>query len=219
MEGRTSKGFTLIELLIVVAIIAILAAIAVPNFLEAQTRSKVARVHNDLRTINNAVTAYYLDHDTYPPFVSWVPLADRLITYRPGPMWIALSTPVCYLSSALRDAFTVLGAHTRAGGQLVDPFYPCAPGFLGAAGGGWDARTEWFGMSFGPDMSSDTGLKSAYPYTRTASPYDPTNGTVSWGDIFRHAGRIPVNFIVGTSGHGSNVNDTQGFGDPYAWAY
>ena len=61
------KGFTLIELLIVVAIIAILAAIAVPNFLEAQTRAKVARVKADMRTLATALESYYVDHNNYVP--------------------------------------------------------------------------------------------------------------------------------------------------------
>ncbi|MCC5876390.1 MAG: prepilin-type N-terminal cleavage/methylation domain-containing protein, partial [Candidatus Sumerlaeia bacterium] len=64
MKLRT--GFTLIELLIVVAIIAILAAIAVPNFLEAQTRAKVARVNSDLRSLATAIEAYRVDNNDYP---------------------------------------------------------------------------------------------------------------------------------------------------------
>ena len=59
-------GFTLIELLIVVAIIAILAAIAVPNFLEAQTRSKVSRVKADMRTLATALEAYTVDFNRAP---------------------------------------------------------------------------------------------------------------------------------------------------------
>jgi len=64
---RKKQGFTLIELLIVVAIIAILAAIAVPNFLEAQVRSKTARVKSDLRAIAIACEAYMVDNNEYPP--------------------------------------------------------------------------------------------------------------------------------------------------------
>lgn len=60
------KAFTLIELLIVVAIIAILAAIAVPNFLEAQVRSKVSRVKSDQRSFATALESYYIDNNTYP---------------------------------------------------------------------------------------------------------------------------------------------------------
>jgi len=66
MNGKR-LGFTLIELLIVVAIIAILAAIAVPNFLEAQTRAKVARVKNDFRTLATAIEAYSVDWNRMAP--------------------------------------------------------------------------------------------------------------------------------------------------------
>ena len=57
------RAFTLIDLLIVVAIIAILAAIAVPNFLEAQTRSKISRAKADMRTMATALESYLVDNN------------------------------------------------------------------------------------------------------------------------------------------------------------
>jgi prepilin-type N-terminal cleavage/methylation domain-containing protein len=63
-------AFTLIELLIVVAIIAILAAIAVPNFLEAQIRSKVSRAQADMRSLATAIESYRVDNNSYPAAIS-----------------------------------------------------------------------------------------------------------------------------------------------------
>ena len=75
------KAFTLIELLIVVAIIAILAAIAVPNFLEAQTRAKVARVMSDQRTYATALETYMIDNNSYPLHAPFTGGAVNGVTY------------------------------------------------------------------------------------------------------------------------------------------
>ena len=63
---RKEKGFTLIELLIVVAIIGIIAAIAVPNLLTAIQRSKQKRTMADLRAIGTALGSYQVDYNKYP---------------------------------------------------------------------------------------------------------------------------------------------------------
>src|SRR5213595_733345 len=56
--AKAQKGFTLVEIMIVVAIIALLAAIAVPGFLRARKRSQASRILNDLRMIDSAVDQY-----------------------------------------------------------------------------------------------------------------------------------------------------------------
>ena len=56
-------GFTLVEIMIVVAIIALLAAIAVPGFLRARKRSQASKVLNDLRMIDSAVDQYAIENN------------------------------------------------------------------------------------------------------------------------------------------------------------
>lgn len=66
MLNRINKkrgGFTLVEIMIVVAIIALLAAIAVPGFLRARKRSQASRVINDLRLIDSAVDQYAIENN------------------------------------------------------------------------------------------------------------------------------------------------------------
>lgn len=70
MKRRIHRGFTLIELMIVVAIIGILAAVAVPNFIDATDEAKAARIQADLSTIGSAVELYYVKHGSYPTALS-----------------------------------------------------------------------------------------------------------------------------------------------------
>jgi len=72
---RREKGFTLIELLIVVAIIGIIAAIAVPNLLTAIQRSKRSRTAADIRAVGTALGSYQVDNNQFPVETTGV-LAD-----------------------------------------------------------------------------------------------------------------------------------------------
>src|SRR5688572_28669330 len=74
-------GFTLVEIMIVVAIIALLAAIAVPNFLRARKRSQATRVLEDLRMIDSAIDQYAIEtNKTTGATVSWTDVKAYLKT-------------------------------------------------------------------------------------------------------------------------------------------
>src|SRR4249920_4236598 len=73
--NKRRGGFTLVEIMIVVAIIALLAAIAVPGFLRARKRSQASRIINDLRLIDSAVDQYAIENNKASgvsvPVVEW----------------------------------------------------------------------------------------------------------------------------------------------------
>src|ERR1700681_2496125 len=68
MKKLVQKGFTLIELMIVVAIIGILAAIAIPNFIKFQARSKQSEAKANLKAIFTAQKAYFQEKDKFSSF-------------------------------------------------------------------------------------------------------------------------------------------------------
>ena len=96
-------GFTLIELLIVVAIIGILAAIAVPNFLNAQLRAKIANALSDMRSIDTALESYRIDNNIYPRWKN----PDGSNRNNPGvsQRLFPLTTPIAYLATVPQDPF------------------------------------------------------------------------------------------------------------------
>ncbi len=196
------KAFTLIELLIVVAIIAILAAIAVPNFLEAQTRSKVSRVAADFRTLATAIESYAVDNNNYPFQPTW-PQGEL----DDGRGLSRLSTPISYITDPMiRDPFKSTGDRSTNNilnrtqyiyGQMVQAnrakferpdAFDLANGF-DLKNGGYPGPLQWFLISYGPDRAlqfdDDPVLVQQGLPNNIYYPYDPTNGTLSLGDLFR----------------------------------
>ena len=81
---RNERGFTLIELLIVVAIIAILAAILIPNFLRARAQSQVAASKGNLKNVATALESYFVDGVAYPQtYTNLIPNYTRALPNDP----------------------------------------------------------------------------------------------------------------------------------------
>ena len=74
---RNRKGFTLVELMIVVAIIGILAAIAIPNFLQFRLKAKTSEAKSNLGAIRSTEVAYFAEWNTWVGNQAYTPLADR----------------------------------------------------------------------------------------------------------------------------------------------
>src|SRR6185436_2588151 len=68
---RRESGFTLIELLIVVTIIGLIAAMAIPNLISAVDKAKQKRTMGDLRQLGGAVEMYAVDNNTYPRLANY----------------------------------------------------------------------------------------------------------------------------------------------------
>ncbi|MBD3266493.1 prepilin-type N-terminal cleavage/methylation domain-containing protein [bacterium] len=200
--GRDRAGFTLIELLIVVAIIGILAAIAVPNFMNAQTRAKIGRVKSDMKSLANALEMYQLDYGSY--------CGDAVDVF--GVLknmgWSNLTTPVAYISTPPPDPFQEMA------GESVQENQPNLEIGTGSTRhpnqvGIWHGQpfegklNTYLISSIGPDRIDTTvgnyGFQqSAYPWANGTSEkmkthlfFDASNGLHSFGEICRAGGIKP----------------------------
>jgi type II secretion system protein G len=189
---RSYKGFTLIELLIVIAIILILIAIALPNFLEAQIRAKVTRAKADMRTISIALESYYLDWGQYTqdhdPDEVGDPDSQGLLQ---------LTTPLTYLPQIPQDPFA------QPNGLLDPADDEVAYELLTSENDVDDPRRSiihcYNVTSHGPNQSDNFGCSDRWPFCDLIDTcakrdgwmtYSPTNGTRSRGELVHPGGEL-----------------------------
>ncbi|MFH1741266.1 MAG: prepilin-type N-terminal cleavage/methylation domain-containing protein [bacterium] len=174
------SGFTLIELLIVVAIIGILAAIAVPNFLNARVRAKIARVVANMKTTSQALEMYFLDNNSY---TKWA---------REDVGWggyVSLTTPVSYIQSfsVVENAF--YPKHEELLGHGETDIYFELGTWKSSSGRSYSVmqpNDTWVLEGFGPAMY-DPYNSAEFPFPPPAV-FHPSNGLRSGGGFFRAGG-------------------------------
>ncbi len=168
MKKKNFRAFTLIELLVVIAIITVLAAIAMPNFLEARLRCHVTRTMSDMRSVGIALEMYRLDWPRYPEsYLASLDFLADLNTHELDP----LTTPTPYIKYIPNDMFKV--DSMRYGTRAPIDYYNSRSFSLIPQTGG---VPEWILTSFGPNRKLDY-------VSRTIVVYSPTNGTRSDGDL------------------------------------
>jgi type II secretion system protein G len=176
---KNRSAFTLIELLIVVAIIGILAAIAVPNFLNAQMKARIANAEADMKTLTTSLEMYRLDNNMYPPWIEESGTARNPVNRRLNP----LTSPISYLASVPQDPFVYGAANARVDDTQHEAYvtYDYIDAWSAVKWGGATRLgpayrcSEWRINSFGPDYLNDTG----------ALTYSASNGLTSKGDLVR----------------------------------
>ena len=108
-EVKNQKGFTLIELMIVIAIIGILAAIAIPQFSAYRERGYIASMKADCNSVRTAEEAYYVDNNAYKATIA--PATD-LLSYGVGSLSTGNSVAVVLVGTTAYTVTVTATAHT-----------------------------------------------------------------------------------------------------------
>lgn len=185
-DSSYHRGFTLMELMTVVAIIAILCAIAVPNFLNAQIRAKIARAMADHDVLLWSLESYSVDRDSYP-----INLNNE---FSEAGDLVPLTTPIPYTSSLPIDIFLHPPEWDRkdyvANWRNNNPFY-FYRNFVQDTGSrinliqySRSGSANYVIYSWGPSYNFSFDQEDdAFANPDTWVEYDASNGTTSFGNI------------------------------------